>query len=81
MDDAWGAMMVAAQNGDSAAYRRLLLEVSSWLRHYHGCRSRAVVMDVLVEDTLTALHEKRHTYQPSRPFRDWLIAIARYKAK
>src|SRR6266478_5068479 len=28
---------------------------------------------------LIAIHEKRHTYDPSRPFGAWLVAIARYK--
>jgi DNA-directed RNA polymerase specialized sigma24 family protein len=79
-DDAWDAMMIAAQKGDTAAYRRLLLEVSSWLRQYYRRRMPPSLMDGLIEDILAALHEKRHTYQPSHPFRDWLIAIARHKA-
>jgi RNA polymerase sigma-70 factor (ECF subfamily) len=32
-----------------------------------------------VQDVLLAVHEKRHTYDPSRPFGPWLAAIARYK--
>ena len=32
-----------------------------------------------MQDTLLALHEKRHTFQPDRPFGPWLAAIARYK--
>jgi RNA polymerase sigma-70 factor (ECF subfamily) len=27
----------------------------------------------------TGIHEKRHTYDPARPFGPWLAAIARYK--
>jgi hypothetical protein len=32
-----------------------------------------------VQDMLIAVHEKRHTYDPGRPFVAWLAAIARYK--
>ena len=28
---------------------------------------------------LLAIHEKRHTYDPSSPFGAWLATIARYK--
>jgi RNA polymerase sigma-70 factor (ECF subfamily) len=31
------------------------------------------------QDTLIAIHLKRHTFDPSRPFEAWLRAIARYK--
>jgi RNA polymerase sigma-70 factor (ECF subfamily) len=32
-----------------------------------------------VQDALLAIHKKRHTYDPARPFGPWLAAIARYK--
>ena len=32
-----------------------------------------------VQNVLLAIHEKRHTYDPVRPFGPWLAAIARYK--
>ena len=35
--------------------------------------------DDAVQDTLIAIHEKRHTYDRQRPFGPWLAAIARYK--
>jgi RNA polymerase sigma-70 factor (ECF subfamily) len=37
------------------------------------------MVDDAVQDTLLAIHEKRHTYDPARPFEPWLAAIARYK--
>jgi RNA polymerase sigma-70 factor (ECF subfamily) len=37
------------------------------------------MVDDAVQDTLLAIHEKRHTYDPARPFGPWLAAIARYK--
>jgi RNA polymerase sigma factor (sigma-70 family) len=39
---------------------------------------RAMIEDA-VQDVLLAIHEKRHTYDPRRPFGPWLAAIARYK--
>jgi RNA polymerase sigma-70 factor (ECF subfamily) len=37
------------------------------------------MVDDATQDTLIAIHEKRHTYDPARPFEAWLAAIARYK--
>ena len=76
---AWDALMAAAQGGDAAAYHRLLFDVASWLRRYFARRLPPSVVDDAVQDTLIAVHEKRHTYDPARPFGAWLAAIARYK--
>ncbi len=75
----WRALMVAAQSGNAAVYRRLLTEVGSWLRRYYLKRLPAGAVDDAVQEVLLALHEKRHTYNPSKPFGPWLAAIARYK--
>lgn len=76
---AWDAMMVAAQGGDASSYHRLLSEVAAWLRRYYARRLPPAMIDDAVQDTLIALHEKRHTYAPTHPFAVWLAAIARYK--
>ena len=75
----WGRMMAAAQAGDAVAYRTLLAELASWLRRYYVRRLPPAVTEDAVQDVLLAVHEKRHTYDPSRPFGPWLAAIARYK--
>jgi RNA polymerase sigma factor (sigma-70 family) len=75
----WNAMMVAAQEGDASSYHRLLSEVSTWLRRYFARRLPMAMIDDAIQDTLIAIHEKRHTYDPARPFGAWLAAIARYK--
>lgn len=77
--DAWDALMAVAQGGDAAAYHRLLSEVADWLRRYFARRLPPAMIDDAIQDTLIAVHEKRHTYDPSRPFGAWLAAIARYK--
>ncbi len=77
--DCWGQMMAAGQNGDSAAYRMLLGEVAVWLRRYYVRRLPPAAIEDAIQDVLLAVHEKRHTYDPARPFGPWLAAIARYK--
>jgi RNA polymerase sigma-70 factor (ECF subfamily) len=71
--------MAAAQGGDAASYHRLLSEIDNWLRRYYAKRLPASMIDDTVQDVLVAVHQKRHTYDPRRPFLAWLAAIARYK--
>jgi len=70
--------MAAAQSGDAAAYRRLLTAITPYLRamaaRHH--RDRADIEDS-VQDILLTVHAVRHTYDPARPFKPWLVAIAR----
>ncbi len=78
-DDQWGRLMEAAQGGNGGAYNRLLNEVQTWLARYYSRRLPLHMVDDAVQDTLMAIHQKRHTYEPGRPFRPWLAGIARYK--
>ena len=77
----WADGMRRAQEGDAVAYRALLSELDGVLRAY---LTRLVGDPGLAEDgvqeTLIAVHKARHTWDPARPFRPWLMAIARYKA-
>jgi RNA polymerase sigma factor (sigma-70 family) len=75
----WDKLMAAAQVGDASAYRTLLDELSSWLRRYYARRLPPAMTEDAIQDVLLAIHEKRHTYDPARPFGPWLAAIARYK--
>ena len=78
-DHVWGRLMVAAQAGDKAAYRLLLDELRVWLTRYYRRRLPEAQLDDAVQDALIAIHTKRHTWDPARPFGPWLAAIARYK--
>jgi RNA polymerase sigma-70 factor (ECF subfamily) len=78
-DGEWSELMAAAQRGDAARYRRLLGELKLWLTRYYAKRLPPAVVDDAVQETLIAIHEKRFTYEPARPFGPWLAAIARYK--
>lgn len=75
----WGRLMAAAQEGDADAYRILLSEIACWLRRYFATRLPPAMTEDAVRDVLLAIHEKRHTYDPKRPFDPWLAAIARYE--
>ncbi|UAK23763.1 sigma-70 family RNA polymerase sigma factor [Sphingomonas nostoxanthinifaciens] len=77
--DDWGGLMVAAQNGHGGAYRRLLGEVSIWLTRYFQRRLPPGEVDDAVQETLLAIHRRRHTYDPHYPFGPWLAAIAKHK--
>lgn len=77
--DDWGALMTAGQAGNARAYRQLLGEIAVWLKRFYARRLPQPQVDDAVQDTLIAVHEKRHTYDPARPFRPWLAAVARYK--
>jgi RNA polymerase sigma factor (sigma-70 family) len=79
VDSEWGSWMAAAQSGDAGAYHRLLTEIGVWLRRYYARRLPPAMIDDAIQDTLLAVHEKRHTFDPARPFLPWLAAIARYK--
>ena len=78
-DEEWSSLMAAAQRGDRRRYRRLLGELHPWLTRYFARRLPPAMIDDAVQDTLIAIHEKRHTFDPGRPFEPWLAAIARYK--
>ncbi|MEL6878666.1 MAG: sigma-70 family RNA polymerase sigma factor [Pseudomonadota bacterium] len=72
-------LMASAQDGDKAAYNVLLSEAGLWLERYFRRRVPPSQLDDLVQDVLLAIHHKRATYDPTRPFLPWLAAIARYR--
>ncbi|TAF12676.1 MAG: sigma-70 family RNA polymerase sigma factor [Alphaproteobacteria bacterium] len=50
-----------------------------WLIRYFARRLPPSAVEDAVQETLLAIHAKRHTWQPDRPFGPWLAGIARYK--
>jgi RNA polymerase sigma-70 factor (ECF subfamily) len=79
-NDALSELMRAAQQGDDASYRQLLLAITprvrQIVRRQRGFAGIAEVED-LVQDVLLSIHTVRATYDPSRPFVPWLLAIVR----
>lgn len=76
--------MRAALAGDETAYRTLLSELAGTLRAIvrgalaRGGRGDRDVEDI-VQETLLAVHLKRHMWDPAQPFAPWARAIARHK--
>jgi len=79
-DNHFGELMKAAQDGDAAAYIRLLEEITPRLRQIVRAHRRFLEtedIEDLVQDILLSVHAVRATYDPQRPFIPWLLAITR----
>jgi RNA polymerase sigma-70 factor (ECF subfamily) len=73
--------LVRGLAGDGAAYHRFLGELSGHLRAFLRRRLARLPDEVedLVQETLLAVHNQRHTYDAAQPLTAWVHAIARYK--
>jgi RNA polymerase sigma-70 factor (ECF subfamily) len=81
---AWTPLMRAANAGDEAAYKRVLAGIAPVLRAQirNGLlRTGAGADEVedILQETLLAIHLKRHTWREAEPFTPWMRAIARNK--
>jgi RNA polymerase sigma factor, sigma-70 family len=73
----WAILMARAQTGDASSYRRLLSEITPYLRSLAAAAHRDPLdVEDTVQDVLLSIHSVRHTYDPVRPFGPWLVAIA-----
>ena len=76
-DGRWEAWMVAAQAGDARAYDLLLRDCLPLLRAIARRRIRdSHEAEDAVQDTLLTIHRMIATYDPDRPLRPWIVAIA-----
>ena len=68
-------------SGDAAAYQGFLQALAGRLRAFFRKRLAGLPDDVedLVQETLLAVHNQRHTYEDGQPLTAWVHAIARYK--
>jgi len=74
------SLMRTAQAGDRAAYWELLRTITPLVKETVRQRFgflQVQDMEDLVQDVLLSLHVARRTYDPTRPFLPWLMAIAR----
>jgi len=76
------ALMRSAQAGDADAYAALMQDLAGRVRrivrHRRGFLEQADVED-LVQDVLLSVHAVRATYDATRPFIPWLLAIMRHR--
>jgi RNA polymerase sigma-70 factor, ECF subfamily len=81
----WAADMRAAQRGCAQSYARLLGDIAGSFHLVAGgdlgrFGLQPADTDDVLQETLLALHIKRHTWSADRPFLPWVRAIARHKA-
>jgi RNA polymerase sigma-70 factor (ECF subfamily) len=80
----WRRQFMAARAGDEAAYRGFLGSVATCLRAWarraltRAGRSPAEAEDI-VQETLIALHTRRHTWDAAQAVTPWVHGIARHK--
>jgi RNA polymerase sigma factor (sigma-70 family) len=74
-------LLVGGLAGDAAAYHVFLKDLSAHLRAFFRKRLSGLPDEVedLVQETLLAVHNQRHTYDPEQPLTAWVHAIAKYK--
>lgn len=80
-EDRLRSLLLQGLAGDNKAYQICLTEMGAHLRAFFKRRLTALPHDIedLVQETLLALHNQRHTYQSDQPLTAWVHAIARYK--
>ena len=82
--EALSVLLRAANAGDGSCYRLFLERLAPLIRamaHRHLSRIGTPSADVedVVQETLLAVHLKRHTWQQDQPIGPWIAAITRYK--
>ena len=79
-DQLLGELMLEAQGGNSTSYETLLSEVYVFLESYLNSKvyNKSQIDDV-IQEIILAIHNSRHTFDSSKSFMSWLLAIAHYK--
>jgi RNA polymerase sigma-70 factor (ECF subfamily) len=74
-------LLIGGLEGNQSAYRAFLAETSAHLRAFFRRRLTRMpdYVEDLVQESLLALHNQRHTYDTTQPLTAWVHAIARYK--
>src|SRR5215471_8228454 len=75
------SLLVRGLAGDAGAYHAFLRDLSAYLRGFFRKRLSGLPDEVedLVQETLLAVHNQRHTYDSQQPLTAWVYAIAKYK--
>lgn len=75
------SLFLSSHHGDAKAYQTFLEDLGSHLRAFFRRRMAGLPDDIedLVQETLLAVHNQRHTYRSDQPLTAWVHAIARYK--
>ncbi|WP_181298542.1 sigma-70 family RNA polymerase sigma factor [Pseudomonas sp. Q2-TVG4-2] len=73
------ALLLQGLEGNEAAYRQFLMLLGAHLRSFLRRRLQTPDVEDLLQETLLAVHNARHTYRADQPLTAWVQAIARYK--
>lgn len=75
------ALLLQGLAGDTNGYHDFLKALSTHLRAFLRGRLSGFPDEVedMVQETLLAVHNQRHTYDAAQPLTAWVHAIARYK--
>jgi len=75
-------LLRAANRGDERSYADFLRAITPLVRGIARSRGGGLGHDIcedIVQETLLAIHQKRHTWREDAPVRPWLYAIVRFK--
>lgn len=74
-------LLLRGLDGDATAYEAFLKTAAGHLRAFFRKRMTRWPDEVedMVQETLLALHNQRHTYDAEVPLTAWMYAIAKYK--
>jgi len=78
-EEVWADMLRDALAGNEARYRCFLEVITPSLRRLVQVRAGGMGgadCEDILQDTLLAIHLKRHTWRADEPVRPWLFAIA-----
>lgn len=81
VEDQLRDLLLRGLAGEAPAYHAFLKDLSAHLRAFLRGRLTRLPDEVedLVQETLLAVHNQRHTYDSGQPLTAWVHAIARYK--
>lgn len=80
-EDQLRQLLIRGLADDAPAYHAFLRSLSAHLRAFLRRRLSGLPDEVedLVQETLLAVHNQRHTYDAAQPLTAWVYAIAKYK--
>ena len=81
-EEAIAQLMRVAITGDREAYRRFFENITPMLDNMLRAMSPSLPSDLredIVQETLTSIHAKRHTWRQDKAILPWIYAIARYR--
>ena len=78
--DQWQEWAIAAQAGDKRAYASLLGALHPYIKNvvYKNVNSPEAAEDI-AQEVLISVHKSLKTYQPSKPFKPWLMSIINFR--